>query len=273
MRFLIVGDWHSDLHEQEVLRSLVRLGHEADGFKWHHYFDVGISRFGLLKKFNYRINNKFIFGRPINQLNKDFLDKAILNRPDVIFIYRGTHIYNVTLKEIKSRLPNIILVGYNNDDPFSPIQPKYLWRHFIKAIPDYDLLLAYRHKNIDSFYSAGAKKVELLRSWYVPDRSYHVDLDESDKNRFSCDVVFIGHFEPDQRVEYLEEIVRHGFRLKLFGPAKYWAEPLSKSSVLAYFNPVSPVWGEEYNKALSGAKVALCFLSKLKSRYLHAKMF
>ena len=38
MKVLIVGDWHSDLHETELCKSLIRLGQVPFEFKWFHYF-------------------------------------------------------------------------------------------------------------------------------------------------------------------------------------------------------------------------------------------
>jgi spore maturation protein CgeB len=263
MRFLVAGDWHSDLHEQEVLRSLTRLGHEVDEFKWHHYFsfkpDASTSLAALFK----RVQNKYVIGPAVARINRDFVSKTLEFRPDVVFVYRGTHIDAEALQAVKTAMPKCVLVGYNNDDPFAPSQPKYLWRHFMAGIPHYDLMLAYRHANLGALQSAGAQRVELMRSWYVADRNFPVELTQADQTIFATDVVFVGHFEPDQRLDFLEEIVRRGFNLRIFGPTKYWAKPLAESAVLRHLAPTQMVWGADYNRALCGAKVALCFLSKL----------
>lgn len=263
MRILVAGDWHSDLHEQEVLRSLTRLGHEVGEFKWHHYFsfkpDASTSLAALFK----RAQNKYVIGPAVSRINRDFVSKAIEFRPDVVFVYRGTHIEAKALQAVKAAMPQCVLVGYNNDDPFAPSQPKYLWRHFMAAIPHYDLMLAYRHANLVALQSAGAKRIELMRSWYVADRNFPLVLTAAEQSKFATDVVFVGHFEPDQRLDYLEEIVRQGFSLRIFGPTKYWAKPLAESAVLRHLAPTQMVWGVDYNRALCGAKVALCFLSKL----------
>lgn len=263
MKILVAGDWHSDLHEQEVLRALTRLGHEVGEFKWHHYFafkpDASTSLGALLK----RAQNKYVIGPTVARINKNFVSKVLEFLPDVVFVYRGTHIDARALQAVKTAIPHCILVGYNNDDPFAPSQPRYLWRHFMAAIPHYDLMLAYRHANLGALQSAGAKRVELMRSWYVPDRNYPVELTQTDQSKFATDVVFVGHFEPDQRLDFLEEIVRQGFSLRIFGPTKYWAKPLAESTVLRHLAPTLMVWGADYNRALCGAKVALCFLSKL----------
>lgn len=263
MRILIAGDWHSDLHEEEVRRSLLRLGCQVGVFKWFEYYNkINISDWDTSNLF-VRAQNKFVSGPIIVNINRDLLSKVTSFLPDVLFIYRGTHILAQTLIEIKKSFPDCILVGYNNDDPFAPRQPNYLWRHFLVSVPIYDLMLAYRHANIESYFKIGAKRVELLRSWFVPDRNFPVTLTDEEKSEFETDIVFVGHYEQDQRLNYLEEIIRHGFRLRIFGPTKYWHRPINDSSLLKTLGPIKMAWGLDYNRALCGAKIALCFLSKL----------
>ena len=139
----------------------------------------------------------------------------------------------------------------------------WLWRHFLESVPKYDLMFAYRHHNIDDFKSIGATRVELLRSWYIKELNHSVRLSEIDKERYGCDVVFIGHYENDGRLEYLEEVVKAGYKLRLYGPGYEWNSKLKNSLILKHLIPVSLVWNQDYNKALCGAKIALCFYSKL----------
>lgn len=257
MKILVVGDWHSELHEQAVFKAFKSLGHEVRKFAWHDYFKPG----NRIDAFYKKLQNRFVVGPIIWRLNRDLMSAAAGFVPDMIFVYRGTHITVGTLKKIKQLIPGATLVGYNNDDPFAKGHPYSLWRHFFHAVPVYDLMLAYRHHNLDDFLRIGAKRVELLRSWYFPERNHPVTLSAEDNSRYECDVVFIGHYEADDRKQYLEELVRQGFKLKLFGPE--WNSKLKDSPELKQMLPVNSVLGEEYNKALCGAKIALCFLSKL----------
>lgn len=263
MKVLVAGDWHSDLHETEVCKSLRRLGHDAVEFSWFQHFKYDAAKPYAPDALAKRLQNKFVIGPLIGIINREFLEQVQRHRPDLIFVYRGTHLWAKTLQQVREEFPDCRLVGYNNDDPFSPAQPRYVWRHFLASVPVYDLMLAYRHANLEEFKRVGARKVDLMRSWYVPDRNHPVALTEVDKKAYDCDVVFVGHFEPDQRLEYLEAIVQRGHSLRLFGPGKYWQKPLARSRVLSHLAPVRMVWGEDYNKALCGAKLALCFLSKL----------
>lgn len=262
MKILVAGDWHSELHEEVVRNALCNLGHTVAAFKWFSYFELsyGGASAGDLAL---RAQNKYIFGPKLRRLNRDFLDRVVAFRPDWIFLYRGTHVWPETIREIKAQHPHIVIVGYNNDDPFAPSQPRYLWRHFLASVPDYDLVLAYRHHNLSEFVASGARRVKLLRSWFVPERNRPVKLTLEQEAKFACDVVFVGHFEPDQRLECLEAIAREGYSVRIFGPQRYWEKPLSDSAVLGHLAPVKMVWGDDYNRALCGAKIALCFLSKL----------
>lgn len=264
MRILVAGDWHSQVHEEPVAQALAKLGHTVDRFAWHSYFQPALALppgLAAPRRLICKFQNKYLIGPRLRAVNRDLIAKVRAYKPHVLFIYRGTHITATTLRTIKHTNPETILVGYNNDDPFSKAYSWWKWRHFLKAVPEYDLVLAYRQHNLQEYERAGAKQVRLLRSWFVPERNHPVALSAEDRTRFECDVVFIGHFEPDGRLELLESIVQHGFRLKLFGPG--WNPWINSSKVLKHLTPILALHDEDYNKALCGAKVALCFFSKL----------
>jgi hypothetical protein len=259
----VVGDWHSELHEQAVFEALGKLGHVVVAFPWFQYFLPRAGWYSWLDLLLKRAQNKYLMGPLLSRINRDVLAVAAREQPELVLVYRGTHILSTTLRRIHEVSPRTVIVGYNNDDPFAPHQFHRLFRHFLKGIPDYDLLLAYRHHNLSDFQHAGAKRVHLLRSWFIPERNFPVDLDADGVRDYGCEVVFVGHHEDDGRVELLEEIVRRGWKLRLFGPGYDWDPVIHHSPELSSFMPVRLVWGEEYNKALCGAKIALCFFSKL----------
>ncbi len=264
MKILVAGDWHSELHEEAVTHALETLGHVVERFAWHGYFNLaGHSLASRLFGLWLRAQNKYLWGERINRLNRDLVNLAKRTQPDAIFIYRGTHVLPKTLRRLREAVPGVVLVGYNNDDPFAPGHVTGLWRHFSAGLPELDLALAYRHANLEDFRRAGARRVELLRSWYIPERNHPMELSEAERDRFGCDVVFIGHYEPDMRVACLEAAVNSGFHVRLYGPPYEWEPVLEKHPVLSGLLPVKLVWGSEYNAALCGAKMALVFLSKL----------
>ncbi len=260
MKILIVGDWHSELHEEAVFNALKQLGHEPFKFAWHRYFVAN----GWAKHFTrlfFKAQNKYMVGPVVSRLNNDLFDFALQVKPDFIFIYRGTHIYAKTIKRLQKEIRNTLVIGYNNDDPFAPQYPRWFWRHFLASVPLYDLTLAYRKHNIAEYLAIGAKRVELLRSWFVPERNYPVELTDAENEQYACDVVFIGHYEGDGRLAYMEEIVRQGYHLRVFGPE--WDKVKLSTTGLGNMLPIKALRGDQYNVALNASKIALCFLSKL----------
>jgi spore maturation protein CgeB len=266
MRILVIGDWHSALHEELVFQAFKSLGHEVFPFGWHTYFKPRRSAAGpagKLERFVLKIQNRLILGPRVTALNRDAVQAVDRFRPDMVFVYRGTHLLPRTLRLIKERNPATVLIGYNTDNAFVPGHISGLWRHFLQGLPYYDLMLAFRAKNVEDFKLAGAKRAKLLRFWFTPELNHPVELSQEEEEQYGSDVVFVGNYEPQGRLEWLEEIAKAGFNLRLFGPGKYWDQKLRESPWLRHLVPVNEAWGENYNKALCGAKVALCLLSKL----------
>ena len=179
--------------------------------------------------------------------------------------------YNVLLippkiiLEIKKALPQTQLCQYANDDPFAKDAKFFLWNHFLNSIKYFDKHFAYRESNIQEFHKYGAKKVDLLRSYFIPEEDYPMDQSQIE-DQFKCDVLFAGHYEDDSRVEFLESIMDSGYSLNLFGGGWNAALPkLRKDSPLKSKFPISPVTGDDYRQAICGSKLALCFLSKLNN--------
>ena len=265
MRIIVAGAWQWPWYEQACAEALRSLEHEVKRFSWDERFErfvpdqvepIPLSRAAAWQ-------NRAIWGPTVFAVNWDLFKAVKRFQPQILLAYRATHVFPSTLRAINRASPGTLLVQYCNDDPFSPNASKVKWRHLLRSIPIYDIHFVYRPHNIADFKNAGARHVKLLRSYYIPERNYPVQLKEGD-SRFVCDVVFAGHYENDLRVGCLEAAMQNGFKLNLFGGGWAGAEPhLSPASPLRRLYPIAPVVDEEYRKALSGARIALCFLSKL----------
>lgn len=254
MKILVVGDGHSDIHEVAVVTAFNQLGHVVDSFFWLDYF----KSTNFLVHLCLRLQNKFLIGPVIAKLNRGFVSKSLEFKPDLIFVYRGTHIKSSSIIAIKNALPACRILGYNNDDPYSHGHSLWLWKHFMKCVPLYDVMFAYRQHNVAEYLESGAKKVELLMPWFVPSKDKPKLPCEAIERKF--DVVFIGHFEDDQRVQYLRKISESNFKLGLFGPD--WNRAPSFDWLTKY-QPVLPLRGDLYRTTLLSSDIALCFLSAL----------
>ncbi len=262
MKIAIVGEWQFSIYEEAVYQSVATLGHTPLCFSYHQYFRPKKLP-GPIALPALRFQNKFLLGPLIDRINTDLVSFIETEKPDVVFVFRGRHIYPKTLQRLHSVRPKPVLVIYNHDDPFSPHYPRWYWRLFLGGVREYDLVIAFREHNVVEYEKVGAKRVRLLpRTWYIPELHRPVALSVHDLDEYACDVVFAGHYENDERLNCLEIIVQRGWKLNLFGPGKEWNKILRRSPTLRSFVPLRVVWGEDYNKAICGAKVALCFMSK-----------
>lgn len=262
MKILLAGDWHSSIHEEACSNALEQLGNEVIRFPWYTYFDSG-STSSAASQWARRAQNKYLAGPILTQINRDFVNLAARNEPELLFVYRGTHIFGKSLKTVRSKVSQISMVGYNNDDPFAPGRGRRQWRHFINSIPEYDVMFAYRQRNLADFRKAGAKATELLMPWFSAGVHKPVTLTPEEHLLYDTDVVFIGHYEDDERVPFLRAIAQAGLRLRIFGPEQGWGKAIAKIPELRSQLPIHAVRGAEYVKAICGSKVALSFLSKI----------
>lgn len=248
MRFLLAGAYRWPWYEKACARALESLGHEVERFAWDSYFQ---GRSG-------HIQRHLLWGPAVSRLNEDLALASQKAEPEVVLVWRGGPVRPATLRRIRDRT-GALLVCRNNDDPFGPRAPWSTWRLFRSGVPLYDLHLAYRPCNLPEYRAAGASRVRLLLPYYVPDLHRPMELSDSERAKFGCEVVFVGHFEPDGRVEHLRALVDAGVDVKLWGGDTWGRDSLG--DLWRELGPVEPALGADYARALGGAGLCLNFLS------------
>ncbi|MEM7063173.1 MAG: glycosyltransferase [Cyanobacteria bacterium P01_B01_bin.77] len=258
MKILIVGDWKYPMYEKTFSDALVSLGHNVIAFSWVPYFS---SIFG-------RAETKFcLTGIKTIQFNRELLEYVKEQLPDVVLIWRGINVIPDTLKKIK--LAGVRhLSSYNHDDFTGPTvgapvpwHHRRLWRLFLRCAPLYDSHFVKRQSNIEHLHQLGAKQVFTMPMWFVPELHTPAQFDQADAKRYETDIVFVGHYEPDGREQSIRALMSSGLKVKLWG-GRYWTRAVL-GDLYDDLAPVVPAEGEKYAKALCGAKICLCFLSKM----------
>jgi spore maturation protein CgeB len=250
VKILLAGTYRYFWYEEVCAQALEKLGHQVMRYRWGRFF---AGKFGALQE-------KWLLGPSVVRMNLDIVSYARACQPDIIFIWRGTPIWPKTLQTLRDRT-GALLIAYNNDDPFGPTHGRPLWRHFIPCIPAYDIHFVYRQVNVAEYQAAGARHVHVLMPYYIPEIHRPTELTPEEHARYACELIFAGHYEDDGRVRYLRALVESGLHVRLFG-GKYW-RPKVLGGLADYFSPVVPVYGQEYVKALTAAKLCLAFLSRL----------
>lgn len=168
----------------------------------------------------------------------------------------------------KFRSLGIQAISYNNDDPFGPRahgnvpwHHHWLWFWYLRCLPHFDRNFFYRRMNCEEAVVHGARHAEVLMPYFLPWQDRPVELALADQDRFTADVVFVGHYEPDGREHSIRTLVDAGIQLKIWG-GHYWSRK-ALGDLYDHLQPIVPAEGDDYAKALCGAKVCLAFLSKL----------
>ncbi len=227
--------------------AAIRLGHIA------YLFDPNDFLFPLPKiwrSIEWRLRN----GIAIKMLNMSFCNAAISTLPDIVWIEKGLLIYHSTILKIKSST-SAFIIGSHSDD-FLDEKSNKISRHFDKSIPLYDLIFTPRDINYDELRLRGSKHV--AKYWKGFDE-YNIkpwSLSNTERSRFSCDVIFVGHCE-EFRFRCLKYLADTGINLKIGGGLwnKQWPQGYNSYHI-------GSTEGADFAKAYCGAKIGLNFLSE-----------
>jgi spore maturation protein CgeB len=251
----------SNIYGGAFSKGFGSIGCNVDYEKWSIFNEDFFSNSLLSKFLNLykKIENRFAFGFFIKRINENIKHLAEESKPDVVFIYRGIHIYPSTVRYLIEEL-GLTVLGYNNDDPFSDNYPNYYWRHYLNSLPYYSHVFSYRQKNINDYQAIGIDST-LLRSYYLKDKNFPIE-NISENCKYISDVSFIGHYEADGRDQLLLSLLKKGVDLKVYGP-EWHRSPLYSQLVSLLGYEIESLKGTDYNLAINACKIALVFLSKL----------
>jgi spore maturation protein CgeB len=247
--------------DSQWVRTLVETGFDVQSFPVD-----GLLRYdpGIIGRFERR----FHIGKPIKQIEKQLLYQVEISRPDWVHFRLPLVFDKTTIQKIKEKTS--VVSAYCNDDPFSPLRVKGLYRLYKEAIPVYDAHFTYRSRNIHDFLKAGAKYVAHTPPVYVPWRHYPPEWKNSERDKYLSDAAFIGHWEKDNRLDCIDSLLRAGFRVNLRGGN--W-DRNCKRRPSEKMIPVKTAFGEEYNKLYEAASAGLCFYSKINRDELTERTF
>jgi spore maturation protein CgeB len=226
----------------------------------------------ILRQMQQRIS----FGTTVDRINEEIVKIIKAQKIDVLWCDKQEFIKPKVLKECKQL--GILSIHYT-PDPYFTLSWKQT-RLSKESMPLYDVLLTSKTYELDQY-----KKMN-PRSFYVPlgfSESVHrpcIPDDEKIRNKYSCDISFIGGWEP-RREEYLNAIskVSHNFKIwgyawdhlqdgkvtlrryirlkRLAGKEKF---VIKKNLNLCSLIQGGEIYGDEYARAISCSKISVGFL-------------
>jgi len=225
-------------------RALERLGHETIAVDLLPFVE---GRDGLARKLQWHLRS----GAMVRDYNAA-LRSALDRRPDVLWVDKGVFVRPEVLRYARAQGVRW-LVHYSPDNYLLRQNSS---RHLWKSLPLYDVVVTTKRSNVTLLSTAGARRVMLSGNAYDPELHRPIVLDDAARAAFDCDVSFVGRWEPD-RERLLEAIVALPIRLRVRGPG--WERV--RSRLLAPVCEPGAVYGEDYVKAIVGAKINLGLLS------------
>lgn len=247
---IIVGAGEYEIYDKALCNAFREIGYiNTSMFSWSEYY----KNSNIIERLIRKIEVKITCGIKATKFNKDLLSRCKMSKPQLVFIYTCRLLYPLTVKRLSEM--GIPIASYCNDNPFSRYYPWFYWRNYRDSLKYCDINYAYRVENIYDIERKCGRKGELLRSYYI-DSKNHLCM-EGDIIANTPDVIFLGHYEDDYRMEYLKALDDSGIEVGL--PKKQFEKYSSEmNNVILLEDEMT-----KYNEYICSCKIPITFLSTL----------
>jgi spore maturation protein CgeB len=229
------------------LWALERLGHRVVPLNAYEYAPSN----PLVAKITFRL----AAGPTVNRLNRDILQRAEQEKPDLLWADKLLGMRPSTLKKLRAM--GITTVSYMIDNPFGT-RGDPGWRLYMKDIPYYDLHVVQRDANFADYKQRGARDVIKIQTAYEPTVHFPPPADWSDAQR-DRDVSFVGT-SYDDRAETLAWLAKQGYGVVISGNRRSWQRVLPADQFAALYRE-GELYLKEYREAIWRSKINLSFLT------------
>lgn len=252
-KILISGNFKKGSNDFSYARSFQKQGYDVVFFNDQELYDARLA--SMCPKFFRRFFHRFFWPLVARKVNTDFVKKALDVRPDVLFVIKGWFYSPSSIRFVKTKLSNTIIVCLNPDNPFNT------WHHGTSnkwvrsSIPLYDIYFIWGKFLIDPLRKAGALHPVYIPFAYDPEFRYPVSLNDSDMKRYGSDVAFIGTY--DEEREYWLGFLKD-YDLKIWGNS--W-EKSSDRDLKKKWQHVDAV-GDDFAKVCAAATININIIRK-----------
>jgi hypothetical protein len=227
--------------------ALESLGHRI------RFISSGIPRTRLASTL-YRVGHHLDRPPDLFGANREILRIAARERFDLLWVDRGREIRASTLRKLRRLAPDLRTVSYSPDDMMSRHHTSVSYR---ACIPIYDFHVTTKSYNVAELSALGARKVIFSDKGFDPAVHRPIQLTGSDRERFACDVGFVGYFEED-RARMMLRLAESGIPVAVHGPR--WSQMASAHPNLIIRGGYLD--GGDYAKAICATRINLGFLRK-----------
>lgn len=206
-----------------------------------------------VNRLNFHMARKLGVGPLVNAENRKAALYAQRNY-DVIWIEKGIFLHKTTIIDLVKQCK--ALIHFTPDPGF---HFHTLTRHFLNCLPYYDVCGTTKPSDLDLYARNGVKHVVLCSKSYNP--SIHRVYPEGELEPFRSDATFAGTWTPLKQA-VLRKVVDAlpGAVVRIWGGE--WRRKCRDRNLLErHSGPLLGILGEDYGRALAGAKIGLGLLS------------
>jgi spore maturation protein CgeB len=243
MKILYTGPFNWGSLTESRRRALIALAHDVVGVDSNRHLRRGPRALQRLQAHG-------LVGPGIVTYNAALRSAALQRKPDMIYIDLGTCLWPSPVERLKRTGARLV---YYTSEYLG--WRRYQYRHFLRTVPLYDMHVVTNPLTAQELKQRGAREIVFTEFGYDPDVHYPYRLAPEERARYDTDVVLVGHWEPAYE-EKVEALLENGIWVAVHGPG--W-----RRSRLPEQRTIRPLWGEDYVRALAGARIGLGVLSKL----------
>lgn len=245
LRILYVGEPSGTCAQRR--RAFEALGHQV------HFVLAGEPAGGLQRQI-YRLGHHL--SRPPDLLATHAgVEQAVQRQHfDVLWMDKGRTLKPSLLRSVRQRLPDIEMVSYSPDDMTLPYHSSVRYR---ACLPLLDLIVTTKSYIAGELKDLGARRVLFIGNAYEPDVHRPVVLTHEERERFGCEVGFIGTYEED-RAGHLLQLAEAGVPVTVRGYG--WRRFEGRHPRLQILE--GHLGQEDYVKVINATGINLGFLRK-----------
>ena len=202
----------------------------------------------VVRAFEHRI----LWGPNVIALNNSILKYSReIQKIDIIWIDKARWLFPEVLRKIKKET-NAICIHYTPDPAFT----LHTSRHFVQAIPIFDLCITTKAYELNTYRYYGAKNV-LFTLQGIDDR--FISLAQPPNTLRQSSSVFVGHCEPHY-INVVKTAALVDPNLSVYGSG--WTKAAKVNPILSSHVKAEGAWGLDYVRVLASAKIGLGLLCK-----------
>ena len=201
-----------------------------------------------------RFQLRFGWGPALHRASATLITEIERYQPNILWVNQGNCIAGWSLAAIQANGAPL-RVHYTPD---SLTSPGFRNAFFARALKHYDLCFTNKPHEVDLYRTKGANAVFFVPTGFSPQIHRPVVLEGANREKYGCDVAFVGQQMADRARSVFRLLDQVPCKLHLYG--RQW----DRGACGSRLGPLQRGWiyGDDYAKAICGAKICLGFLNR-----------